>query len=287
VLHRRTTAAFLGFVGLISVAVSAFCLTSERFGWLNFYAWRVFAGKAHGGHFAKINGVSIYYEAYGAGRPVLVLHGGLGSHEDMRNQIRALAESHLVIAPDSRGQGRSTDSDAPLTYSAMADDMAQLLDCLQIDRADVVGWSDGGIIGLDLAMRYPERVRRLVAISANYDPTGIPQSPTTDGDVPRPPIRYSVFAETPSYWPVIYRKVTTMWQTQPNYSLDDLGQIKAPTLVMAGEFDIIKPEHTAKLAKAIPGSQETIVKGATHSVPTDRADVVNEIIVNFLETIHQ
>ena len=284
-LHR-TTATFVGFAGLFSIAVLAFCLTSERRGLLNFYVWRVFAGKAHGGHFAKINEVSIYYETYGAGRPVLVLHGGLGSHEDMRNQIRALAKSHLVIAPDSRGQGRSTDSDTPLTYSAMADDMAQLLDCLHIDRADVVGWSDGGIIGLDLAMRYPEHVRRLVAISANYDPTGIPQSPTTNGDVPRSPIRYRLFAKTPSYWPVIYRKVTVMWQTQPNYSLDDLGHINAPTLIMAGESDIIKPEHTAKLAKAIPGSQETIVKGATHSVPTDKADVVNKIILNFLQTIH-
>jgi pimeloyl-ACP methyl ester carboxylesterase len=283
VLMHRTATAFLGIAGFISISVAAFFLTSEsRRGWLDFYAWRFFAGKARGGHFAKFDEVSIYYETYGAGPPVLLLHGGLGSHEDMRNQIRTLANSHLVIAPDSRGQGRSTDSDIPLTYSVMADDMAQLLDRLHTARVDVVGWSDGGIIGLDLAMRYPERVRRLVAISANYDPKGVPQSPITEVDVPRTPIRYRVLAKTPAYWPVIYQKVTMMWQTQPNYSLDNLGHIKAPTLIMAGEFDIIKAEHTAKLAKAIPGSQEIIVEGATHSVPTDKPDEVNKIILNFL-----
>jgi pimeloyl-ACP methyl ester carboxylesterase len=282
-LMSRTTAAFLGIAAIISISIAAICLTSEPLrGWLDFYAWRFFAGKAHGGHFADLNKVSIYYETYGAGPPVLVLHGGLGSHEGMRNQIRALANSHLVIAPDSRGQGRSTDSDLPLTYSVMADDMAQLLDHLQTVRVDVVGWSDGGIVGLDLAMRYPERVRRLVAISANYDVTGIPQSSTAEVNVPRTPIRYRLLAKEPAHWPIIYRKVAMMWQTQPKYSLDDLGRIKAPTLILAGEFDFIIAEHTAKLAKAIPGSQEIIVEGATHTVPTDKPDVVNKIILNFL-----
>jgi pimeloyl-ACP methyl ester carboxylesterase len=279
----RTTNAFLCIAAIISISIVAICLTSEPLrGWLDFYAWRFFAGKAHGGHFADLDKVSIYYETYGAGSPVLVLHGGLGSHEGMRNQIRALANSHMVIAPDSRGQGRSPDSDSPLTYSVMADDMAQLLDHLQTVRVDVVGWSDGGIVGLDLALRYPERVRRLVAISANYDATGIPQSSASEVIVPRTPIRYRLLAKEPAHWPIIYRKVAMMWQTQPKYSLDDLGRIKAPTLILAGEFDIIKAEHTAKLAKAIPGSQEIIVEGATHTVPTDKPDVVNKIILNFL-----
>ena len=283
----RAGPAFLGIAVFISVSVAALYLSVGQMGGsLEFYAWRFFAGKAHGGHLAKVDNVSIYYETYGAGPPVLVLHGGLGSHEDMRNQIRALANSHLVIAPDSRGQGRSTDSSMPLTYSAMADDIVQLLDHLQIDRVDVVGWSDGGIIGLDLAMRYSDRVRRLIAISANYDPTGIPQSPTVQLSVPRTPIRYRLLAKDPAYWPVIYRKVTEMWRTQPNYSLDDLGQIKAPTIIMAGEFDLIKREHTAQLAKAISRSQEIIVRGATHAVPTDKPNVVDEIIVSFFEVSH-
>ena len=206
---------------------------------LIFSAWRFFAGTAHGRSFAKINNVSIYYETYGAGPPVLVMHGGLGSLESMGNQIRALAESHLVIAPDSRGQGRSSDSSMPLTYSVMADDMVQLLDDLHIVGVDVVGYSDGGIVGLDLAMRYPERVRRLVAVGANYDPSGIPQSPKTD--VPRTPVQYRLQAADPAYWPVIYRKVTEMWRTQPNFSIDELGHIRAPTLIIGGR---IRPRQT-------------------------------------------
>jgi pimeloyl-ACP methyl ester carboxylesterase len=281
---RRTT-TFLSIAGFLGVLVATIHLTVEPLrGWVDFYAWKFCAGEAHGGHYANVDDVSIYYETYGAGPPVLVLHGGLGSLEGMRNQIRALAKSHLVIAPDSRGQGRSTDSDMPLTYAVMADDMARLLDHLQTAWVDVVGWSDGGIIGLDLAMRYPERVRSLVAISANFDVTGIiPQGRAPEVDVPRPPLRYLLLAKSAAYWPVIYRKVATMWRTQPNYSLDELSHIKARTLIMAGEFDIIKREHTAQLAKAIPGSQEVIVGGATHSVPTDKPDVVNDLVLRFLD----
>jgi pimeloyl-ACP methyl ester carboxylesterase len=281
---RRSTAASLGFAGLAFISGATIYLTAKPFrDWVGFYAWKFFVGKRHGGGYLNVNNVSIYYETYGAGPPVLVLHGGLGSHEGMRNQIKALANSHFVIAPDSRGQGRSTDSDVPLTYSLMADDVAKLLDHLQTARVDVVGWSDGGIIGLDLAMRYPERVRRLVAISANYDVTGIPQSPDAKVDVPRPPIRYRLLASDPNYWPVIYRKVLTMWRTQPRYSLDDLSQIKAQTLIMAGEFDTISREHTARLAKAIRGSQEAIIQGASHAVPTEKPDVINDLILRFLD----
>jgi pimeloyl-ACP methyl ester carboxylesterase len=278
---RRTTAAFLGISGLFLILAATIYLTVKPLrGWLDFYAWKFFVGKVHGGRYA-IDNVSIFYETYGEGPPVLVLHGGLGSHEGMRNQIKALANSHFVIAPDSRGQGRSTDSDLPLTYALMADDMAKLLNHLQTSRVDVVGWSDGGIIGLDLAMRYPERVRRLVAISANYDVSGIALS--AEMGVPRPPIRYLLLASDPDYWPVIYRKVLTMWRTQPNYSLDDLSQIKARTLIMAGEFDTISREHTARLAKTIRGSQVVIIKGATHAVPTDKPDVINDLILRFLK----
>jgi pimeloyl-ACP methyl ester carboxylesterase len=163
----------------------------------------------------------------------------------------------------------------------MADDMCELLDQLKIPRADVVGWSDGGIIGLDLAMRHPELVRKLVAISANFDASGIPQN--LEDVVPRMPLRYRIQAADNNHWPVIYRKVVALWRTQPHYSRTELGQIKAPTLVMAGEFDTVKPQHTAQLAQAIPHSEELIVEGATHSVPLDKPDIVNSEILKFLD----
>ncbi|HZD50464.1 MAG TPA: alpha/beta hydrolase [Silvibacterium sp.] len=254
--------------------------------WSQFYLWKVFSGKSHGGQHIRVDDASIYCETFGAGPPVLVLHGGLGYIEDMSFQIRALAGSHFVIAVDSRGHGRSTGANGPLSYSLMSDDMVKVLDALKINRVDVVGWSDGGIIGLDLAMRHPERIRRLVAISANYNPDGLRYTPSV-GPVPRVALRYWLLAPNPAQWPDLYRDVITMWRTQPQYTLVDLGRIKAPTLVMAGENDLIKREHTDQLAKAIPGSHESIIAGATHSAPLEKPDIVNSQILDFLdESIH-
>jgi pimeloyl-ACP methyl ester carboxylesterase len=148
---------------------------------LVFTVWRAISSQAHGGQYVNINGVRIWYETYGSGTPVLVLHGGTGSLEDMHKQIRALAATRFVVAVDSRGHGRSTDSDAPLSYALMANDMLKLLDQMNIRQTDIVGWSDGGIIGLDLAMHHPERVARLVAIGANYDVDGLQEKPDLNG----------------------------------------------------------------------------------------------------------
>ena len=269
------------FAAIIGVAIYA--SDGPVYRWLGFYAWKTYSGQAHGGQYFDARGVSIYYETYGAGPPVLVLHGGLGTIEGMSNLIRALAKSHFVVAADSRGHGRSTDSDEPLGYSLMSDDMANLLNHLNIDPVDVVGWSDGAIIGLDLAMRHPELVRRLVAISANYDVDGLIGEAPSDSDIPAPPLRYRLLARDPAHWPDIYRKVVRMWRTQPHYTLSELGHIKAPTLIMAGEFDIIKRDHSDRLAKAIPASEELIIEGATHTVPNDKPEIVNRQILRFLD----
>lgn len=275
------SATIVGLMAIVGVAIYATDGPLHR--WFGFYVWKLTDGKAHGGQYVDADNVKIYYETYGAGSPVLVLHGGLGAIEDMSNQIRALAKSHFVIAADSRGHGRSTDSNAPLSYSLMSDDMLKLLDHLQIDRVDVVGWSDGAIIGLDLAMRYPQRIRKLVAISANYDVNGLVESPSSDSEIPRAPLRYKLLARDPAHWPTLYREVVTMWKTQPHYTLNDLGRIKAPTLIMAGEFDVVKREHSDQLAKAISGSEEVIISGATHGVAVEKPEIVNPLILRFLD----
>jgi pimeloyl-ACP methyl ester carboxylesterase len=263
---RTTRAVGFASLALLATVFSAnYAIDGPMQRWLAFYVWKFGAGKTHGGQYFNSNDVSIYYV------------------EGMSYQIRALAKSHFVIAADSRGHGRSTDSNAPLSYSLMSDDMSKLLDHLQINRVDVVGWSDGGIIGLDLAIRRPERIKSLVAISANYDVNGIVDSPTLESEVPRVPLRYMLFAPDPGHWPVFYRKVHSMWRTQPHYTLNDLGRIKAPTLVMVGEFDIVKREHSTQLAKAIPGGREFIVEGATHTVPNDKPEIVNRQILSFLD----
>jgi pimeloyl-ACP methyl ester carboxylesterase len=253
--------------------------------WLKFNAWKCIDGKARGGQYVNANDISIYYETYGAGPPVLIIHGGLGSIESMSNQIEALAKSHFVVAADSRSHGRTTDSDAPLSYALMSDDMLKLLDHLRIDQVDVVGWSDGAMIGLDLALRHPERVGRLVAIGADYEVDGIVEDSTPDLDLKAPPtpLTYKWFARDPEHWPKLYREVHTLWATPQHYTLDRLGRIKAPTLFIAGELDAIKREHTAELAKAISGSKEVIIPGATHNAPIENPGIVNRRILEFLD----
>jgi pimeloyl-ACP methyl ester carboxylesterase len=282
-MKRKAAIALATLAGLVAIVCATFYAVDEPVRrWGQFYLWKAFSGKAHGGQHIRVDDVSIFCETFGAGPPVLVLHGGLGYIEDMSFQIMALAKSHFVIAVDSRGHGRSTGANGPLSYSLMSDDMVKVLDSLKIDRADAVGWSDGGIIGLDLAIRHPERIRRLVAISANYNPDGLGYTPSV-GEVPRIALRYWLLAPNPAQWPDLYRNVIAMWRTQPQYTLNDLGHIKAPTLIMAGEYDLIKREHTNQLTKAIPGSHESIIAHATHLVPIEKPDIVNSEILNFLD----
>jgi pimeloyl-ACP methyl ester carboxylesterase len=282
-MKRKAAIALGTLAGLAAIVCTIFYAVDEPVRrWGQFYLWKVFSGKAHGGQRIRIDDVSIFCETFGAGPPVLVLHDGLGYIEDMSFQIMALAKSHFVIAVDSRGHGRSTGANGPLSYSLMSDDMVKVLDSLKINRVDAVGWSDGGIIGLDLAIRHPERIRRLVAISANYNPDGLGYTPSVE-EVPRIALRYWLVAPNGAQWPDLYRNVIVMWRTQPQYTLNDLGHIKAPTLVMAGEYDLIKREHTDQLAKAIPGSCESIIAHATHLVPIEKPDIVNSKILNFLD----
>ena len=251
--------------------------------WVGFYVRKLIEGKAHGAHYVNVNDVFIYYETYGAGPPVLVLHGGLGSIEGMSRQSRALAKSHLVIAADSRGHGRSTDLNVQLSYALMSDDMSKLLDHLQIDRVDVVGWSDGAIIGLDLAMRHPECIRKLVAISANYDVDGLVETPSLDLNIPPAPFQYKLLARDPAHWPVFYRKVVRMWQTQPHYTLKELGHIRASTSSWRVNSISLSASTQINSQKPFQGMQEVIIQGATHAVPTEKPEIVNRQILRFLD----
>jgi pimeloyl-ACP methyl ester carboxylesterase len=258
-------------------------LQLHRIDAVSFYLWKHLSPSAHGGKYAEINGIKLYYETYGYGRSTLVLHGGLGTIEDMRHQIRALAATRFVIAPDSRAHGRSTDADVPLSYTLMASDVLQLLDQLCVNQVDVVGWSDGGIIALDLAMHHPERIGRLVAISANYDVKGIIESPPSAVESPHAPLFYRYTAPDPGHWPILYHKVVELWRTQPHYDLSDLHTIRASTLIMAGALDVVRREHTNSLAKAIPLAEEVILERATHNAVLEDPARVNKHIAEFLD----
>lgn len=285
----RTRKIIWGIVAAIVVAVlaGAYAINGALYGIPGFVAWRSVTSEFHGGKRAAVNGISLYYETYGEGRPVLILHGATAFLEVMHYQIRSLANDHRVIAVDSRAQGRSTDAPGPITYAGMGDDMIKLLDILHIKQVDVVGWSDGGIIGLDMAMKHPTRVRRLVAIGANYDVNGVDAKQITPGfeadiESQARPV-YDRIAPDPSHFPVMLKKIITMIRTEPHYTTAELATIKAKTLIIAGENDLILRKHTDSLAQAIPGAKEVIVPGASHEGLLEQPDRYNAMIREFLD----
>jgi len=287
-MSRRTRIlAGIAAALLLVTLIAGWAINRTLYGIPAFMLWKSHLATFHGGSRAKINGISVYYETYGAGRPVLILHGAGGSLEFMHYFIEDLARDHLVIAVDSRGQGRSTDAAGPITYALMGSDMIALLDHLKLKQVDVIGWSDGGIVGLDMAMKHPARVRRLIAIGANYRADGVDKSAFSDAalaqyaEIERP--FYRSIAPDPSHFDVVFKKIVTMIKTEPNYTLADLGRIRSPTLIVAGENDLILRKHTDSLAHAIPGAKEVIVKGLDHEGPLEDPAQYNAMARAFLD----
>jgi len=278
---------------LLALGAGAFVyLDRTSNGIVGFYAWKIIPGNVQVETRADINGISVYYETYGEGSPVLVLHGGSAFIETMNNQITALAADHFVVAPDSRAHGRTSDADGvPLSYAQMADDMIALMDLLEIEKADIVGWSDGGNIGLDMAIRYPARVGKLVTYGSNFHTDGIVLADAEDTSLISPDdtrwevVRsfYQSVAPDPDHWPVFHGKLMTMWGSQPTFTVGDLSGISAPTLVMAGEFDSVKDAHTREMAASILGASLIIVEGQDHYAPLLAPETVTPHIVEFLK----
>jgi pimeloyl-ACP methyl ester carboxylesterase len=206
---------------------------------------------------------------FGQGEPVIFLHGGLANADYWGLQIPPLARQYQVIVVDSRGHGRSTRDSRPFGYDLMADDVVALLDYLHIKRAAVVGWSDGGILGLDLALRYPERVSKVFAFAANTNPTGVvdgaDKNPTFAAYIQRAGLEYAKLSATPKDYPAFLRAIGRMWETQPNWTRDQLAAIKTPVLVVDGDHDeAIKFAHTRQIAEMIPGAGLLILPDTSH-----------------------
>ncbi|MEO5988709.1 MAG: alpha/beta hydrolase [Candidatus Eisenbacteria bacterium] len=252
-------------------------------------------GSAHSappsiGRYASVNGIRLYYEVLGKGSPLLLLHGGFGDGRQFEKQLPAFKPRHRCIVPDSRAQGRSSDGPGPVTYHQMAEDMTALLDQLHVRRVDIMGWSDGGVIGLDLAMHHPERVRRVVTFGANFRADGLNQpdidwiaSATAESlgsDVKQ---AYQKQNPQPEHFETAMNKVIAMWRTQPQWTPDQLRAIRARVLVGAGEHDVVRRDHSEALAHAIPKAELWVVPGASHSVMMERPDLVNSKVLEFLE----
>jgi pimeloyl-ACP methyl ester carboxylesterase len=247
------------------------------------------AGSAAAGHHLMVHGIDMYYEVHGSGPPLLMLHGGAGNGMQFEHQVPAFSPSYRCIIPDCCAQGRTTDRPGPLTYHAMAEDMLALLDRLHVKKADVMGWSDGGDIGLDLAMHHPDRVAHLVTFGANFQPDGVQpddvkwnNTATAESFGQGMRTGWMKLNPQPEHYEEAMNKIIAMWRSQPRWSVADLGAIRARTLVVAGEHDLIRREHTEQLAHAIPGAELWIVPGANHGVMVERWAEVNPRVLAFL-----
>ncbi len=240
----------------------------------------------HTGH-AKVNGISLYYAVIGQGSPVVLLHGGLANSDYWGLQVKALAPHHTVILMDSRGHGRSARDARPYGYDLMADDVIGLLDTLHIQKADVVGWSDGAILGLDLALRHANRVGRIFAFAANTVTSGVQadvdKNPTFARFIARAGGEYAKLSATPKEYDAFVAQISRMWETQPNWTDAQLKSIRSPVLVVDGDHDeAIKRPHTEYIAATIPGAGLLILPNVSHFAFLQDPVLFNDAILHFL-----
>jgi pimeloyl-ACP methyl ester carboxylesterase len=237
--------------------------------------------------YAPVNGIKIWYAIFGRGAPVILLHGGLANANYWGELVPALAPRYRVVVMDSRGHGRSSRDARPFGYDLMASDVLALMDFLKIDKTPVIGWSDGAIIGLDIAIRHPERLSKLFAFAANSDPSGVKdvnQSPVFTSFIARARQEYEKLSPTPTEYDVFLTQITKMWETQPNWTGDDLANIKVPTWIVDADHDeAIKRENTLFMADHIPDSGLLIEPRVSHFAFLQDAQQFNADVLHFLE----
>ncbi|MBY5522633.1 alpha/beta fold hydrolase [Rhizobium leguminosarum] len=218
---------------------------------------------------AEVNDIKMYYAEYGEGDPILFIHGGLGNAEVWGHQVADFARDHRVIVADSRGHGRSTRSQQPFGYDLMTSDYVALLDYLKIDKVTLVGWSDGGIIGIDMAMKNPEKLTRVIAQAANVTTDGVKadvmNNKTFNDYINVAGEYYRKLSPTPNEYDAFVKQISHMWETQPAWTAADLGKIAVPVTLAIGDHDeAVKLDHTEMMAKDIPGAKLVILKDASH-----------------------
>jgi len=232
-------------------------------------------------NFIQTRGFKMYYETYGKGEPLLIIHGNGGSAKDFTNQVPFFKDHYQLILADSRSQGQSADPGDSLTYEMMADDLNALLDSLHKDSCYVIGWSDGGINGLLLAMRHPDKVKKLAVTGANLWPDSSAVQPFV--------YKWAVwFNDTLAHAPSTPEnksmlKLARLLLYQPNILTEQLRQVLCPTLVMGGDHDVILPQHTLLIAQSIPKSYCYIFPNSGHSTLIRYKNEFNQKVLEFFQ----
>ena len=245
------------------------------------------------GEYVKLPGVKTWYEVEGKGEPLVLLHGGFCTNETWAALRPEFAARFRVFLPERRAHGHTPDVEGPLSYTDMAKDTVDFLTSVVRKPAHLVGWSDGGIVGLLVAIARPDLVRKLVVIGANFKPA-LHVFPGAEAmlngltaDSPHLTMFRSMYEaaspDGPEHWAVVVAKIVEMFRgDEPNISSGDLGLISAPTLVMVGDDDLPSLEHTIALYRAIPNSELAVVQGTSHALPMEKPSVVVQIVIDFL-----
>jgi pimeloyl-ACP methyl ester carboxylesterase len=229
-------------------------------------------GKNPNGKFLELPDAKIYYEEYGTGEPLILLEGNSGIISDFYNQIPFLAKKYRVIVLDTRNQGKSLDySKENYGYEKLSDDLLKIVTLLKLDKVKIVGWSDGGITGLIFNFKNPNYVDKLIAIGANLNPQGVNEEFLDD-------IKESFKTTTDEK----LRRRLNLLINHPDITSENLNGITNPVLIIAGDSDVIKEEHTIEIANSIKNSKLQIIKNCSHNVPFDQPKVLNDLILNFL-----
>jgi len=234
------------------------------------------------------NDVELYYQIHGEGTPLILLHGGLGHSGHWKNQLDLLSKHFKVISVDSRGHGRSTMSDQQISFALMASDTVALMNHLEIERAHILGWSDGGNTGLYLAIHHPERLIKVVASGSNYSPSGIRSNVGENQKfiayIGNAVADYQALSPDPANWDALFANVGRMWSSEPDFTTEQLGGITVPVLLLDGESDeAIYTEHTIEMASLIPTAKLTFVPGTGHFGMWEKPAEMNSAILDFLK----
>ncbi|HGF0862657.1 lipolytic enzyme [Legionella moravica] len=244
--------------------------------------------KAEHSGYASINGVQIWYATYGHGQPVILLHGGLGNSSYWGNQVPILAQHYRVIVMDSRGHGRSTRNEQSFSYDLMTSDVLGLLDFLKIKKVAIIGWSDGAIIGLLIAIHHPSRLTKLFAYAANSNPSGIKadifKSSVFKNYVARTKNEYKALSSTPKDYKILFVQLSKMSASQPHFTKAQLKAITIPVWIVDGDHDeVVKRENTEFMAAQIPDSGFLLQPLVSHFSFLQDPKQFNNDVLNFLE----
>lgn len=263
-----------------------------------------FGQSAAKGRYASVHGLKMYYEIHGTGRPLVLLHGAFGTIEtDFGKVLSRFAKTRRVIAVEQQAHGRTGDVDRPLTYEQLANDVAELLRQLRIQNADFFGYSMGGAVAIHLGIAHPSLVRKLVfAGGTAYHPDGFhpglleAEAKMKPEDLAGTPWQkaYARIAPNPGNWPALVAKIKELDLKWAGWPSEDIRSIKAPTLLIIGDSDVVRPEHTVQMFRllgggvagdlvGLPRAQLAVLPGTTHVTVVDRADWLFSMVTTFLD----